>query len=142
MREQNSRLKRTTHYVGYYDNRFYSDIYQYNDVNQTSGQDAGNLAGDFRIPVDSSVCFHYNDTRTGYVSQDLYRGQDLVWDMSVFNIGESINQEIECVRIREPILGLGYSFSVCNFNMNPQGLELIGYQVETKMGGKTSRGWY
>jgi hypothetical protein len=139
-REQNSRLKRTTHYVGYYDNRNYNEMYQAYDVNTGAGQTYGELTGKFRVQAGVSVAFHYNDTRTGYVSEDVYRGQDLIWDMSVFGIGESINQESEVCRIRETILGLGYSFAVCNFNFSPRGIELVGWQVETKMGGKNSRG--
>jgi hypothetical protein len=124
-RDNPDRMKQAVHYIGYYNNRNFSEL---------------NDDSTYKVNVEVDVAFMYNDTRTGYTSADVYRGTDLVWDMSIFGTGESIVQETEVSRIREPILGSGYSLSVCNFNMSPASMELVGYEIETKTKGKNSRG--
>lgn len=142
MRETPMRQKRSTHYLGYYSNREFSDRYAVDDINTGAGQDVGELAGKFKNSAGVNLAFVYNDTRTGYVSEDIYRSNQLMWDASIFDVGESVFQYHDVVRLVEPIMGVGYSFSVVNFNFSENPFELIGYMVSTKTKGTNSRGWW
>lgn len=125
--------KRTTHYIGYYSNRAYGDLFTVDD---------GTVADQYKIKANANVAIVYNDSRSGSVSSDIYLGSQLIWDVSMFDVAHSPFQFHDNVRIVQPIIGVGYNFSVINFNFSSKKFELIGYAVETVQKGKNSRAWF
>lgn len=133
--------KRVTHYIGYYSNKEFVDLFTINDSNTSSGQNSNLLADNYKIRVNVNIAIFYNDSRSGQVTTEIYESDSLIWDLSLFDIGGARFQYNDSVRIVQPIIGVGYSFGVANFSFSTKAFELIGYQVETLTKGKNSRSW-
>lgn len=141
-RQSANREKRTIHYIGYYTNTDYQEVYTSDDANTSAGQSASEIADRYEINANVNVAFLYNDTNSGTTSTDLYLGSQIIWDVSMFDVNHSPFQRHEVVRIIEPIIGVGYSFAVCNFSFDTNTFELVGYQIETSTKGRNSRAWF
>jgi hypothetical protein len=141
-REAGLKEKRVTRYLGYYSNKKYSNAFNYSDVNVAVNQDETELVDKYKINAEVSVAFLYNDTNYGFVSSDIYRTGQIVWDVDLFDAVSSPLQDYDVVRLVEPILGLAYSFSVLNFSFNDATFELVGYQVDSITKGNSRRYYF
>jgi hypothetical protein len=126
--------KRTTHYIGYYSNKNFIELY--------TATDGAAVADQYKLKANVNVAVVYNDSRAGYTSTDIYTTNQVNWDTSVYDSNYSPFQQYDNVRLVQPIIGIGYNLSVVNFSFSPYTFELIGYSMETVQKGKNSRAWF
>jgi hypothetical protein len=139
-----SNLKRVVHYSGYYSNKYYQELWDATDVNSSSGQTVSSISDIPKVEAGASLGILYNDSRSGSYESELYGTSDLYWDSSMFDFLNDAfrNQLNDVVRTSVPIMGVGYSFQVVNFNSSTKRFELIAYSVQTASKGRNSTRWY
>jgi hypothetical protein len=137
-------MKRGVHYLGYYDNRLMQSYYKASDVNSTVSQTATEVSDRYKTEAGLSIGILYNDARSGVYQLELYGTESLTWDVSQFDLPSQgyRNQLNDVVRLVEPIIGVGYSIQVCNFNFGTERFALIGYKVKQRLKGKNTTRWY
>lgn len=137
-------LKRGNHYLGYYDNRPFHDLFTAADANEDADQSTGDVSDKFKVTAGVRVGVLFNDARNGVYDLEVYGSDDLVWDVSLFDLPSTSyrNQINDVVRLVIPILGVGYSVQVCNFNFSLDKFALIGYKVKQKIKGRNTTRWY
>lgn len=131
--------KRLTKYIGYYKNN--NDRYLASDTNPLTSQAVSSIVSEFKIPADVNVAFVYEDTDSGYTTEDLYKFRDLYWDDSLFDVTPASKQYKDYVRLSEPLLGTSYGIQCCNWNCSEGSFELVGYEIIAKAALKNSRVW-
>lgn len=137
-------MKRGVHYLGYYDNRNMHDFLTASDVNSADSQETTAVADRWKTTAQCSLGILYNDSRTGVYQLEVYEEDELIWDVSLFDfpsIGYR-NQLYDVVRLVHPIIGVGYSVQVVNFNFSRERFALIGYQVKLRPKKRNTTRWY
>lgn len=137
-------MKRGVHYLGYYDNRNMHDFLTASDVNSADSQETIAVADRWKTTAQCSLGILYNDSRTGVYQLEVYEEDELIWDVSLFDfpsIGYR-NQLYDVVRLVHPIIGVGYSVQVVNFNFSRERFALIGYQVKLRPKKRNTTRWY
>ena len=137
-------LKRAVHYTGYYSNKYYHDLWKTTDVNSEAGQPESELSDNYKVQTGVSLGMLYNDARNGNYESEVYGADELFWDTSFFDYqrDSARNQLNDVVRTTIPVIGIGYSLQVVNFDFSVKRFELIGFSVETKAKGNNSTRWY
>jgi hypothetical protein len=137
-------LKRCVHYSGYYSNRYYHELWDAQDVNTLANQPESELSDIYKVQTGVSLGMLYNDSRSGVYESEVYGSDDLFWDTSYFDYQRDAtrNQLNDVVRTTIPVIGIGYSLQVVNFDFSMKRFELIGFSVETKAKGNNSTRWY